>query len=387
MLQPAVRLAAVFLGVSVITVSTGSSAQERGAPGGVRPRGRGRAAARPAGPPPGMARPAAPPPMTARPAAPSFRAAPPSQRPAMVPQAAPRVAAPSRPAPPSVIAPGPEIHRAGPPQRPAMTRHPEPRIAAPSNPTYRPLWVRDRRERNRSKRGRRRVSSASSSDSKLYRSGSVTCCRARAQSVSTASIACSSACNNCSRKSQKVSGRNERRKGCCRHKNRLLQREQRLQQSDQARLQQLGRGLQLERPRPPPPLCRLPHAGDLPRTSAAMMLLRPKRRSTARERAGLPAMPGGAGTARRLWLGSARCSGPTPIPTSSNTRSGLPPTTPAIGLTLTTTSSTRCTGVRIILIPLTPDIRNLASVINGFSSARTRQREPADCPAIVWKSG
>ena len=81
-----------------------------------------------------------------------------------------------------------------------------------------------------------------------------------------------------------------------------------------------NRGLRLNDP--PLPLCRLRHAGDLPRTSAAMMPCKPKRRSWPERTAGLPAMPGGAVTAQRLWLGSARCSGPTPIPTSSNTRSG-----------------------------------------------------------------
>ncbi|WP_225678041.1 Spy/CpxP family protein refolding chaperone [Bradyrhizobium hereditatis] len=42
--------------------------------------------------------------------------------------------APPRAAEPRVVAPRPEIHRGAPPQRPAMERRPEPRIAAPSRP-------------------------------------------------------------------------------------------------------------------------------------------------------------------------------------------------------------------------------------------------------------
>ena len=100
--------------------------------------------------------------------------------------------------------------------------------------------------------------------------------------------------------------------------NRLLQREQRMQQSDQARLQRLGPQPSAERTPPLLPPRRLPPAGDLPRSSAAMMPCKPEPRSRPGRTAGLPAMPGGAATAPRLWPGSARCSGPTPIPTSSN---------------------------------------------------------------------
>ena len=225
MLSRGARIAAFFLGVSAIAVSTGSSAQQRKRQAQVarlrqQPDQRDHHLPWPVQrrPPPAMARPAAPPAM-ARPAAPAFRAAPAPQRPAMAPHAAPRIAAPPRPAAPRIAAPRPEIHRAAPPQRPAMTTG-RPSRASPHHRAraHRPPRARDRRERNRSKRVRSSVSSASSSDSKSCRSGSVTCCRARAQSGRAASIACSSACSNCSRKSRKACGRNARRNGCCRRR-------------------------------------------------------------------------------------------------------------------------------------------------------------------------
>src|SRR6185436_9854589 len=98
MLPRGIVLAAFFLGVSAIAVSTGSFAQQGRGHG---PGGAAAPAARPAGPPPAMARPAAPPAM-ARPAAPASRAAPPPQRPAMAPHAPPRIVAPSRPAAPHI---------------------------------------------------------------------------------------------------------------------------------------------------------------------------------------------------------------------------------------------------------------------------------------------
>ena len=323
--------------------------------------------ARPAAPPAAMARPAAPPAM-ARPAAPAFRAAPAPQRPAMTPHVAPRIAAPPRPAAPHVAGPRPEIHRAAPPQRPAMTRHPEPRIAAPRARAHRPLLASDRRERNRSKRVRSSVSSVSSSDSKWCRSGSVTCCRAKARSGRAASTACSSACSNCSRKSRKVSGRNARRKGCCKHRTACSSASSACSRPIRRACSGWHHRLRLNEL----PLCRLPHAGALPRSSAAMMPCKPEPRSRPGRTAGLPAMPGGAAIAPRLWPGSARCSGPTPIPTSSVTPSGPMPMTTAIGPMLTMTSSTRCFGVPTARIPLTPDIRNLAlrSPIFGRAEAQ-----------------
>ncbi len=207
MLPRVVRVASFFLGISALTVSTGSSAQEgrgHGPVGAGAPAARPAAPpamARPAGPPPSMARPAAPPAM-ARPAAPAFRAAPPPQRPAMVPHAPPRIAAPPRPSAPHFAAPRPEIHRAAPPQRPAMTRHPEPRIAAPSGPGASPA-ASARERQTRIDRLQQRVQQLQSQKPEGLRAQ-----RAQQRALQT--------------------------------QNRLLQREQRLHQSDQVRLQRLG---------------------------------------------------------------------------------------------------------------------------------------------------
>ena len=64
------------------------------------------------------------------------------------------------------------------PWRDALSRASQHPRAGP----HRPRWACDLRARNRSKRVRSSVSSASSSGSKSCRSGSVTCCRARARS-------------------------------------------------------------------------------------------------------------------------------------------------------------------------------------------------------------
>ena len=204
------------------------------------------------------------------------------------------------------------------------------------------------------------ASSTSSSASKSRRRGSATCCRARAPSARPASIACSSACSNCRRKSRKVAGRNARRNGCCRLRNACSSASSGCSKaiwrasSGWARRPRLQQQL---------PLCRPPHAGDLPRSFRSNAALQAQAALTPGRTAGLPARPGGAAIPQRSWPGSARCSGPTPIPTSSITRSGPRPTTPAIGRTRMTISSTPCSGAPTVRIPLTPDIRNLALAI------------------------
>ena len=130
MLPRPVRVAAFFLGVSVIAVSTGSFAQDRGRPGAGLRQQPAQQHHLPRWPAQRHLRP-----WRARDGVPcGSRATTPSNDPAW----APRIAAPPRPAAPRVAGPRPEIQRAAPPQRPAMTRHPEPRIAAPSRPSTSP---------------------------------------------------------------------------------------------------------------------------------------------------------------------------------------------------------------------------------------------------------
>jgi hypothetical protein len=85
-----------------------------------------------------MAHPVAPPAM-ARPAAPAFHPPAMPQRPTMAPHPAPHFAAPAPQASPRLAAPRPEFHRApAAPQRPAMAPRPMPHIAAPSRPSAPP---------------------------------------------------------------------------------------------------------------------------------------------------------------------------------------------------------------------------------------------------------
>jgi hypothetical protein len=243
MLPPGIRVAAFFLGVSAIAVSTGLSAQDRRGPGG-----HAAPAARPAGPPPAMARPAAPPamarpaapPAMARPAAPAFRAAPPPQRPAMVPHAPPRIAAPSRPSAPHIAAPRPEIHRVAPPQRPAMTRHPEPRIATPSGPGASPAAsARPSRKEQIETRAQQR-------EQRIQQRQQIVQERQR-DTLSRQSTERQTRIDRLQQRvqqlqSQKPEGLRAQRaqERSLQTQNRLLQREQRMQQSDQARLQRLS---------------------------------------------------------------------------------------------------------------------------------------------------
>jgi LTXXQ motif family protein len=243
MLPPGIRVAAFFLGVSAIAVSTGLSAQDRRGPGG-----HAAPAARPAGPPPAMARPAAPPamarpaapPAMARPAAPAFRAAPPPQRPAMAPHAPPRIAAPSRPSAPHIAAPRAEIHRAAPPQRPAMTRHPEPRIATPSGPGASPAAsARPSRKEQIETRAQQR-------EQRIQQRQQIVQERQR-DMLSRQSTERQTRIDRLQQRvqqlqSQKPEGLRAQRaqERSLQTQNRLLQREQRMQQSDQARLQRLS---------------------------------------------------------------------------------------------------------------------------------------------------
>jgi hypothetical protein len=243
MLPPGIRVAAFFLGVSAIAVSTGLSAQDRRGLGGPAA-----PAARPAGPPPAMARPAAPPamarpvapPAMARPAAPAFRAAPPPQRPAMVPHAPPRIAAPSRPPAPHIAAPRPEIHRAAPPQRPAMTRHPEPRVATPSGPGASPAAsARPSRKEQIETRAQQR-------EQRIQQRQQIVQARQR-DMLSRQSTERQTRIDRLQQRvqqlqAQKPEGLRAQRaqQRSLQTQNRLLQREQRMQQSDQARLQRLS---------------------------------------------------------------------------------------------------------------------------------------------------
>ncbi|WOH64547.1 Spy/CpxP family protein refolding chaperone [Bradyrhizobium sp. BWA-3-5] len=175
----------------------------------------------------------------ARPAAPMFRAAPPMQRPAMAPHAAPRIAAPSRPAAPRIVAPRPEIHRAAPPQRPAMARRPEPHIAAPSRQGAPPPAARlsrgeqiETRAQQRAQRieERRQVVQERQrgmlTRQSTERQSRIERMQQRVQQLQT----------------QKPEGLRAQRaqQRLLQTENRRLQREQRMLQSDQARLQRLG---------------------------------------------------------------------------------------------------------------------------------------------------
>ena len=93
----------------------------------------------------------------------------------------------------------------------------------------------------------------------------MTCCRAKAQRGRPASIACSSACSNCNRKSRKGAGRNARRKGCCRHRIACSNASSACSKAIRRACSGWDRSLRLNEP-PLLPLRRLPHAGDLPRT-------------------------------------------------------------------------------------------------------------------------
>ena len=191
--------------------------------------------------------------------------------------------------------------------------------------------------------------------SKPRRNGSATCFRARACSARTASIGCSSACNSCSRNSRKACGRNARSSACYRRNSACSGKRKDCNNVIWRASRSWEYSLRLDAP-PLLPRCKLPHGGDLQRASPVHSLREHGRLGTT---AGLPATPGGTACARRLCRGPAAYSGPMPIPTFSSIRSGPTGTSPAIGLTLTMTSSIPCSGVRKARIPPMPDSARL----------------------------
>jgi hypothetical protein len=243
MLPRGVCLTAFLVSVSILAASVGASAQGPG-------QGHGR------GGPPGpaaapAARPAAPPAM-ARPAAPAFHPPAMPQRPAMAPHPTPHIASPPpRPtphfaAPPPraashIAAPRPEFHRVpAAPQRPALAPRPTPHIAAPSRPSAPPA-VNERLSR------REQIDQRAQQHQQQIQQRQQMVQQRQREMMSHQTADRQTRIDRLQQRvqqlqSQKVEGARAQRaqQRMLQTQNRLLDREQRAQQSDLTRQQRLG---------------------------------------------------------------------------------------------------------------------------------------------------
>jgi hypothetical protein len=157
----------------------------------------------------------------------------------MAPRAAPQIAAPPRAAAPRVAGPRPEIHRAAPSQRPAVTR-PEPRIAAPSRPSPSPaVGERPSRQEQIETRAQQR-------EQRIQQRQQIVQERQR-EMLSRQSTERQNRIDRLQQRVQQLESRKPEgfrsqraQERLLQTENRRLQREQRIQERDLARLQRLG---------------------------------------------------------------------------------------------------------------------------------------------------